>query len=88
MFYGIIFRLDRELGNTLNYATDPFVRAACVCVYVYVCVCVYVCKVLFTMSKTSITNFYSYLIKSSVKHNPSHFKGCQILANSSLASYL
>lgn len=34
MFYGIVFRLDRELGNPLNYATDPFVRAARVCMCV------------------------------------------------------
>ena len=41
MFYGIVFRLDRELGSSLNYATDLFVRAMCVCVCV--CVCVHVC---------------------------------------------
>lgn len=33
VFYGIVFRLDRELGNALNYAADPFVRAVCVSVH-------------------------------------------------------
>ena len=38
MFYGIVFQLHGELGNALNYATDPFVEAVCACVCVCVCI--------------------------------------------------